>query len=238
MNYPTIEAGSPYQELLYDAFAGQQAATVRTLSDYRGMEAIHLLMEGAIARAARHTAEAVHLEPPLQQLACKKGCHHCCWATVGVVAPEVLFLAGELRRQLPPDGFSALQARSNRLRRTLRSMDRGARLEARMPCALVQGRVCSVYEARPLACRWTNSPSLQDCMDVLVRRSRVVLEMEEVRYQATQEVWQGLRAGLRDLGLDGSLLALDAALSMALSNPDAAERYIRGEPVFEEARLG
>ena len=39
--------------------------------------------------------------------------------------------------------------------------------------------------------------------------------MEEVRYQPIQEVWRGLRAGLRDSGLDGSLLALNAALATA-----------------------
>jgi hypothetical protein len=227
-----------YLALLSEAFAGQRAETVATLSVCQGPEAISCLMEGVIARAGRYTTESLILEPPALDLACGKGCHHCCYATVGVLAPEVLFLADGLRGQLSTEDLSSLQARSNRLRRRLDSMDRGAKLDAHMPCALVQNRACSAYEARPLACRWTNSPSLQACLDILVHRSRAVLEMEEARYQPTQEVWQGLRAGLRDMGLDASLLALDAALSTALAQPDAAERYLSGEPVFDEARLG
>jgi hypothetical protein len=236
MSYFTYSGGS-YQDLLSDAFDGQRAATVQILNDFQGAEAIHLLMEETVVRAGRFTAVAAQLEPPTRDLACGKGCHHCCDATVGVVAPEVLFLAEHLRRHLTADDLASLHARSNRLRRRLNSMDRGARLEARMPCALVRHGACLAYVARPLACRWTNSPSLEDCMDVLVRRSRVVLEMEEVRYQPIQEVWQGLRAGLRDQELDGSLLALDAALATALSQRDAADQYLRGEPVFDEARL-
>ena len=61
--------------------------------------------------------------------------------------------------------------------------------------------------------------------------------MEEVRYQPIQEVWRGLRAGLRDSGLDGSLLALNVALATALAEPSIAQRYLAGEPVFDEARL-
>jgi hypothetical protein len=61
--------------------------------------------------------------------------------------------------------------------------------------------------------------------------------MEDVRYQPTQEVWRGLRAGLMESGLDGSLLSLNSALAIALAEPNIALMYLAGEPVFREARL-
>ena len=50
-------------------------------------------------------------------------------------------------------------------------------------------------------------------------------------------VLDGLRAGLAEAGLAHELLELAAALRVALSVPDAAERWLEGEPVFAPARF-
>jgi len=46
-----------------------------------------------------------------------------------------------------------------------------------------------------------------------------------------------MRAGLEESRLDGELLELTAALDIALTVPDAAERWLAGEKVFAPARL-
>jgi hypothetical protein len=50
-------------------------------------------------------------------------------------------------------------------------------------------------------------------------------------------VLDGMRAGLEQSHRDGELLELTAALAIALSVPDAAERWLAGERVFAPARL-
>ncbi len=224
--------------LLSVANRDQHAATHRILEELDGSTAIARLMGDAIARGGRHSAAALQLSMPVTPLACGKGCHHCCWATVGVIAPDAIYVADELRGRLPKDELDALRVRSGRLSRRLQRMDRGERLAARLPCLLLRDRACSSYHARPLVCRWACSPSLQACLDHLVHRSRSGLEMEDVRYQPTQEVWLGLRAALSDRGLDTSLLSLNSALAIALEDSSAAERYLAGEPVFVAARIG
>jgi hypothetical protein len=42
----------------------------------------------------------------------------------------------------------------------------------------------------------------------------------------------GLTTGLESAGLDGQVYELNSALSAALTTPDAAGRFARGEPVF------
>jgi len=71
----------------------------------------------------------------------------------------------------------------------------------------------------------------------MVHRTIPFLRMEEVRYQPIQEVWRGLRDGLREAGLDGSLLLLNSALATALSEERVAERYLGGEDIFAGDRL-
>lgn len=229
--------GDPYLRLLSAAYLSQQAATGRILKEQSGTEAIQTLMGDALTRANRVSEVAMRISPPERSLACAKGCGHCCWATVGVVAPDAIYLAEALRRRLPDERLASLRHRSGRLARRLQRMGRGERLAARLPCLLLEEGSCSAYEHRTLVCRWACSPSLQDCLDHLVHRTKAGLEMEDVRYQPTQEVWRGLRAGLREAGLDGSLLSLNGALAIALAEPDAAHRYLQGEPLFVGARL-
>ncbi|HEX2923165.1 MAG TPA: YkgJ family cysteine cluster protein [Chloroflexota bacterium] len=226
-----------YLRLLSGAYLKQQAASVRILREHKGAGAIRHLARDAHSRAHRCAGAGLRITPPSEPLACGKGCYHCCWATVGVVAPDAIYMADELRSRLPEDEFSALVERSARLARRLQRMDRREKLAARLPCSLLKDGACSSYEHRPLVCRWACAPSLQACHDHLVHRTTSFLEMEGVRYQPTQEVWRGLRAGLWEVGLDASLLSLNGALAIALADPDIAHRYLAGEDVFADARL-
>lgn len=227
----------PYLELLSEAYSGQRATTASILGSARDPAALHRLVEDAMARAGRCVREALRIDPPARAVACGKGCQHCCWATVGVLGPEVLFLAEGLRARLPEMDLELLKEASAGRARELLGRDRGGRLEARLPCALLQEGCCSAYPHRPLACRWAVSPSLPACLDHLVHRTSGFVKMEETLSQPIQQVWLGLRTGLRDLGLDGSLLALNGALAIALAEPEAARRYLAGEPVFQAVSL-
>jgi hypothetical protein len=82
--------------------------------------------------------------------ACARGCSHCCHGRVEVTAPEVFLLARFLRRR--PD--AERDAHIARTAVSVQGMDRQARHQAKVPCALLDGDgTCSAYEARPLACR-------------------------------------------------------------------------------------
>jgi|GEM_PF-4363111 len=186
--------GDPYLGLLGEAYNTQLVATIRLLANRRGPASLRLLVVDAQDRALRNAEAALSLEPPILSLACRKGCHHCCWETVGVLAPEAIHLADELRGRLTEVELSALRRRATRRGAQLRDVDRSARSQLRLPCALLKDRCCSAYGHRPLACRWALSPGLQACLDLMVHRTTPFLWMEEVRYQPIQEVWRG-RAG-------------------------------------------
>jgi hypothetical protein len=58
---------------------------------------------------------------------------------------------------------------------------------------------------------------------------------DEAQRDIRSNVLDGLIAGLKDGGLRSEALELIAALSIALDQPDAGERWLAGEPVFEAA---
>jgi hypothetical protein len=50
-------------------------------------------------------------------------------------------------------------------------------------------------------------------------------------------VLDGMCAGLKESRLGGEVLELAAALHIALTVPDAIDRWLNGEPVFAPAKL-
>jgi hypothetical protein len=58
------------------------------------------------------------------------------------------------------------------------------------------------------------------------------------QYEVTGGAHDGLWVGLDEAGLRPELLELTAALRIALETPNAASRWLAGEPIFAPARVG
>jgi Fe-S-cluster containining protein len=97
-------------------------------------------------------------------LACAAGCSFCCHVHVETTAPELLAIAGFVRRTLAPHALTSLRERLTQRVAVAGTLSDEARWAARVPCALLdeQGR-CSVYPVRPLRCRAFHSCSAAAC---------------------------------------------------------------------------
>jgi hypothetical protein len=71
-------------------------------------------------------------------VACRRGCTHCCHIGVAVAQPEAHMLGAAIRR--PPKSPRATD---------LSTFDYGYH----NPCTFLRDRKCSIYEHRPLSCR-------------------------------------------------------------------------------------
>jgi len=67
-------------------------------------------------------------------------------------------------------------------------------------------------------------------------RERVGVPVYEPQLRINTFILDGLRAGLTEAGIAGDLLELTAALEIALTRPDAFERWRAGENVFAPSR--
>jgi Fe-S-cluster containining protein len=112
-----------------------------------------------------------------------------------------------------------------------RQMSSRQRASNKIPCAMLIEGMCSVYDARPGACRGFSSTSAEMC-----RRG---FEGEAVQVN-TPAVWTSLR-GAHKQALWGALAAeklpaeyyeLHHALRIALDVPDAENRWLTGEDIF------
>lgn len=220
-----------------DARRQQRLKTVALLQSARVPLQVVAVAEQAEASAAAAVREAQTRQPPRPPLACREGCAWCCYKTVGTAAPEVLRIAAHLRQTLTPEQLHTTQARIKALMQQRRALRSDRRSHARLPCALLVEDRCSVYPVRPLTCRGFNSSDARQCERSLEPGGLAVVPSYAPQQRLCTFVLDGMRAGLSELHLDGELLELTAALDIALTVPDAAERWLAGEKVFAPARL-
>jgi hypothetical protein len=185
--------------------------------------------------AAKHAHDFFDTSPknntPDGKVDCAKGCSLCCSLYVAATAPEVFLVADFLRRE-HAERLPEILDRVRQSDRDTRYMDDRRRFAARLPCPLLAADgSCSVYAARPSACRGWVSSSLAAC-----RRG---YEGEDIAIPRP-EMWRNIRSA-HVFAMEAALAAnrysphhyaFAHALRIALENSDAEERWLKGEDVF------
>jgi len=176
--------------------------------------------------------DALAASAPGMQLACRRGCTHCCFQDVNVTILDLFLLCREIHSQ----GRAEEVAAACEAIEALRSKERIAlvqKVSSRMdtaPCPLLDTATgsCSVYASRPSLCRGHASNSLASC--------------KAWAKDSTQPIWQnlGLRTphshqlsateqALELLGCETAWTSLNHALPTALRQPERFERWWAGE---------
>lgn len=173
----------------------------------------------------RSVARIANPEP----LACRAGCHFCCHSFVAASAPELLFLAREIRDKAGAE-LGEIIAGLRAAHAATEGLDKEARSRLR-PCALLAGGMCSFYAARPLACRAFASFSYDKCAAAFESGSAdipVPGHNMQLRGACNQALWSALgQAKLPHLAYE-----LTHGLLVALTTEDAERRWLNGEDVF------
>jgi Fe-S-cluster containining protein len=215
----------------------QRLQTVEMLRAGRtSLQVIAIAESGeAVADAATATAQA--RQPPRPPLACQEGCAWCCHKTVGTAVPEVERIVQYLRSNLTDGQLAELRERASRLVEQRRQLQNDRWTASRLPCFFLNEDRCMVYAVRPLTCRGFTSSDARACERSFRQRGRVDIPVYEPQLRIATFVLDGMRAGLAEANLFADLLELTAATLIALSIPNAFDRWRLGEPVFAAARL-
>jgi hypothetical protein len=109
--------------------------------------------------------------------------------------------------------------------------DLRARLQAHAPgqaCAFLQAERCTVYEARPGACRKAHSLSVAAC------EARAAQVPQNLAWIVDAEALiTGTAAAYQDAALPASAQELNRGVLTALSADDAEGRWFAGEALFD-----
>jgi Fe-S-cluster containining protein len=211
-----------------------QPTVERTVALARNaMAATSRLADGLLARA------------PEGAVACKAGCDHCCYQAVGVTAPEALAIFDHLKSTRSSRELAHVAATISARHAQTSHLSSQDRFSPEHPCPFLEQGECSIYEARPLACRGMNSLDAGECATRLREpRARAAFlasgrgghtYLEPIR--AFHAISAGLQLGLSELyHLDMRPLELTAAMQLLLAAPESGPRdWVAGQKPFETA---
>jgi Fe-S-cluster containining protein len=196
------------------------------------------ILEGRKDSRASHAAKRAHEffevslkhNPSKHRIDCAKGCAFCCHVSVTASAPEIFLVAHAIREGHKND-LEAVLARvrgADEKTRGLTSMERAKR---KIPCAMLQDNMCTVYAARPGGCRGFTSTSKAACERgfngefVQVNTPAVWTSLRSAHKQA---LWAALAAA----NLPVEFYEFHHGLRIALETPDAEMRWLNGEDIF------
>lgn len=164
---------------------------------------------------------------PLGPIACAKGCYYCCKTYVGVCIPEIFRVADAMRAD------AAKTARVHAAAAASAPIPQTERETNRVVCPILEDQACSVYAPRPLVCRAVLSSSLPACLRIFEQNSGEMVPFAGNSTDIRAYVVIMLQVALRLAGLPWMHYEMNQALAIALDHPDAEERWLAGEPLFD-----
>jgi Fe-S-cluster containining protein len=230
-----------------DVAAGAANTAYASLRDGPSVARTVELAQSVMAATSR-LAEGLLARAPAGSVACKAGCDHCCYQSVGVTPPEALAIHAYLKQALSKGELATVAARVAAAFEKTRGLSSADRFSLEHPCVFLETSRCSIYEVRPLSCRGMNSLDADECAkrlrdpevraEFLANGAGVHSFMEPIR--AFHAISAGLQLGLSELyALDMRPLDLIAAMHLLFTGGEAVPRaWIAGHAAFETARGG
>ena len=161
------------------------------------------------------------------EIACKKGCFFCCHVNVEVSILEAIAVAAEARKD--PAKVANVLATAP----AIAGLGAKDRIGARVLCPLLKDGACSVYEARPRACRAFTSFSARRCEEELLKGggTEKFLNFGWPRILSAAAS-HGVQQACAHDGLQSFTVELTAGTATVLGDPSAVGRWLAGEQVF------
>jgi Fe-S-cluster containining protein len=168
-------------------------------------------------------------------VACRDGCDFCCHVPVDVQAHEVFFAADHIQVHFTPAALLKLIARLARHRDRVAALAKGARLTSRAPCPLLRAGSCTIYAARPEACRAHHTSDAAVCEahlhDPTTDLAKVYIPALRARMLAVKF---GLDEAIESLDYDERCYDFGCALHEALTNSLCLMKWMRRQPAFPD----
>ena len=153
-------------------------------------------------------------------VACKKGCHWCCHQAVYANSYELHFLSEKIKTRFSTEIISkwikAAEAKSN----TTTKMNEEEISKYKSPCPLLEDGACSVYDARPMACRIYLSTKLETCLEFYHHPENELNYPALIDFplRAGRMMNEGFRAALKGNAIETAEFRLEEGLKIVLKN--------------------
>lgn len=187
------------------------------------------------AMAAVHERSISAAAPAFPELACRKGCSHCCRTFVSAAPVQIFAIADYIRNRRSEPAFQ--QARLTTAEEATRGFTVDTRDGAGIACPFLVESTCSIYPIRPPACRAHMSVSLDACKTAEFTKDGPNIPMPFFAPQLRTAVDQALWGVMYKRGLQSRGYELGEAVLKVLPDPMAEARWFAGDDVFADVAV-
>jgi Fe-S-cluster containining protein len=192
----------------------------------------------SVLRSAHLGFDRAYADAPASARAavsCRAGCDACCHVPVGAQAHEVLLVAEYIQTRFTPENLEAVIASAAAHRTSFSGRTMEERAALKRPCALLKDGSCSVYAARPEACRSHHSHNVEGCRSNLeTAHGNIDVLIPEIHGRMFA-VMLGIDQAVAEAGFDGRAYDFGSALHEALTDSMCAVRWMQRQSTFPES---
>lgn len=166
-----------------------------------------------------------------EKVDCKMGCHYCCSQAVFTNPWETARISHFLFHHKSREDRAEYLSRASEKDRSTSSMSMEKILVFKKFCAFLENQVCTIYPARPMACRIYLSRSLKSCMKDYryPEDTSSFPDLFDFPFHAGRMLNEGIAAWLRGQNIPVKEFLLETAIISAIRNNDFASEWLRGE---------
>jgi Fe-S-cluster containining protein len=154
------------------------------------------------------------------KVACFKGCHWCCHQAVFANSYELHFLSEKIKTNFNIATVTSFINKANEKHAITSKLDEEQILKYKSPCPLLADGACTVYAARPMACRIYLSTKLETCLEFFhhPENGSNFPALIDFPLRAGRMLNEGFMAALKKYGIETAEFKLEEGLSIALKN--------------------
>jgi len=173
-------------------------------------EAIDGLIDSILALAQRQNI----------RVACHNGCHWCCHQAVYANSYELHFLSEQLKKNFNQEELSSLLSHTENKCAKTSVLSEKEILKFKSPCPLLKNGSCSIYSARPMACRIYLSTKLESCLEFYrhPENDANFPALIDFPLRAGRMMNEGFRAALKEFGIETGEFRFEEGLRIVLKN--------------------
>jgi len=153
-------------------------------------------------------------------VACHKGCQWCCHQAVYANSYELHFLSEKIKVSFSPENISKLLEAAEMKSAVTSLMNEESVARYKNPCPLLENGACTVYEARPMACRIYLSTKLETCLEFYRHPDNELNYPALIDFplKAGRMMNEGFMAALKEFGIETAEFRLEEGLRIVLKN--------------------
>lgn len=153
-------------------------------------------------------------------VACFKGCHWCCHQAVYANSYELHFLSEEIKKNFSSEELYRIVEKTEAKYVHTSKLNEDEILKYKAPCPLLTNGTCSIYHARPMACRIYLSTNLETCLEFYhhPKNENNFPALIEFPLRAGRMMNEGFSAALKEFGIETAEFKLEDGLRIVLKN--------------------